>query len=488
MSELLHKLNSDTAILFTGGPCPASRSVLAGATNFICGGTARDHIIGIHDGFENLLENPVTRPISASDSVSYLVKLRREDVDPSRDRGGSLLRYSRKGHGLDKEKAKIVLTSLKNIGIRGLIGVGGDGSLLSLEVLDQVAKNEGAHLTVTAVPKSIDDDTLPWGKCFGATTFAEASATRASELAMDAQGTGNRFYILALQGRSVGKALVRTICRMSAAACAEPLFFLIPEHLREGAEVNESQLIPADVIVNRIVLFLLSVKLQGKTYGVLLVAEGIADLIDPTGISELSKVKRDDRGRLPLSKIKVASMLTRLAIKRLKQLRVSDIPNFTPINQNASYSMRGSNPVREDLALGAKLGSYAARVCIDGKSGHMVACLGSGKMCAIPFSALVNYGKKGKFSTLYTPTNAVDITSWDYSMAAYRTSRHRVGTNDLDYFGEDFARMTKLTPSEFRRQFIRAARWGDFLNIAGRGDSPVNYLNEETYRKLSELH
>lgn len=176
-----------------GGDCPGLNAVIRAVSK----AAARRgwETIGFLGGYEGIVERQFLR-------LDY------KALGPLLVRGGTVLgtsnrgRFSAKvGHGesrgIDPELAEGVKESLKELGIRGLVGIGGDGSLTIAQQLFEQG------VPIVAVPKTIDNDLEGTDQTFGFDT-AVACATDALDRLHTTAESHNRVMVLEVMGRYAG--------------------------------------------------------------------------------------------------------------------------------------------------------------------------------------------------------------------------------------------------------------------------------------------
>jgi ATP-dependent phosphofructokinase / diphosphate-dependent phosphofructokinase len=181
-------------ILTSGGDCPGLNAVLRAAA--LAAESHRLELLGIHEGFEGLLP-PVSHTIldrAATDGIMAL--------------GGTILgtvnrgRFNRRvgATGRQAIPAEVVgqaRRTLEELGIGGLIVVGGDGSLSTALQLHH------AGIPVVGVPKTIDNDLDATSTTFGFDSAVECVADSIDRLRATAS-SHKRVMILEVMGRHTG--------------------------------------------------------------------------------------------------------------------------------------------------------------------------------------------------------------------------------------------------------------------------------------------
>ncbi len=254
------------AILVGGGPAPGINGVIASATI-----EARNHglrVLGVYEGYRHLVKG----------DLSHVVELGIEDVSRLHFTGGSMLRTSRTNPAKDAESLRTCIRSLTMLGVRYLITIGGDDTTFGAT---RIAAETKGRIGVATVPKTIDND-LPLpdnAPTFGFETARAVGSAIVENLMEDAR-TASRWYLAVTMGRKSG-ALALGICKAAGATLA-----VIPEEFTGDR-------IALDDVVDTIVGAIVKRRTTGHDHGVAVVAEGVAERLDPAELS----VGRDRRAR-----------------------------------------------------------------------------------------------------------------------------------------------------------------------------------------------
>src|SRR5205085_3313122 len=129
-----NSISGRLALLVGGGPAPGINGVISAVTI-----EARNHgldVIGIQDGFQWLMK---------SDGKQHWRPLDIKDVKDHALRGGSILGTSRANPAKSKDDMARVLRSLHELGVAGLVTIGGDDTAFSAS---QVYKGAGGAIRV----------------------------------------------------------------------------------------------------------------------------------------------------------------------------------------------------------------------------------------------------------------------------------------------------------------------------------------------------
>ena len=199
-----------------------------------------------------------------------------------------------------------------------LISIGGDDTLKTANKfkLFQEKYNADKVIPVVHLPKTIDNDYHGIDFTFGFFTAVHFLATELRTLLHDAEAT--RSYFLAeTMGRSAGWL------SYGAAIAGEASLVISVEDVIAGYLVEESytdgngaektrKCMDMDRVVGRIVKTILARENEGKEYGVIVMAEGLAEYLP---FSYVEGVERDDHGHINISKVSLFS-ISRKPFKR----------------------------------------------------------------------------------------------------------------------------------------------------------------------------
>jgi ATP-dependent phosphofructokinase / diphosphate-dependent phosphofructokinase len=178
-------------ILTGGGDCPGLNAVIRAAVRTL----VREHgieAVGIQLGFEGLLTRSV-QPLTLESIRGILPK------------GGTLLRTTNRGNpfeypipgGGSEDRSRQLIDNIHELGIDGIIAIGGDGTLKIAQRLCDMG------IPMVAVPKTIDNDLAATDYTFGFHT-AVAVATEAVDRLHTTAESHDRVMILEVMGRNAG--------------------------------------------------------------------------------------------------------------------------------------------------------------------------------------------------------------------------------------------------------------------------------------------
>jgi 6-phosphofructokinase len=103
----------------------------------------------------------------------------------------------------------------------------------------------------------------------------------------------------------------------------------------------------------------------GRSDGVVVLAEGLIEILDPQDLGGLDHVERDEHGHLRLADVDIGDVLRREVTKGMKALGlVTSI-----VAKNVGYELRCADPIPFDMEYTRDLGYCAAQFLFDGGTG-----------------------------------------------------------------------------------------------------------------------
>jgi 6-phosphofructokinase len=375
--QSMRKRNLCVGILHSGGPAPGGNRVIAGAAKqFLDRGICS---LGFYNGYEWLEQ---IAPNKFKEGLHFL-NLTDPIVSSAIDVNALIIRTSRANPGKsiktiadfsDPEKIRKinnVLDVFEWLRIGALVSIGGDDTLKTANFIQKVAsRRNGNFMGVIHVPKTIDNDYkgIPW--TFGFFTAAEAAGRIVRGFYDDAKAT-NCVHIVELMGRKAGWYTA------AAAMFGRATYTIIPEDFI-GKDFDLSKL------VNDIVDIMIEREKQGKGYGVICVAEGIANLLSD---AEKQKLPEDRHGNINLSGAKIGEALSNMA-EAAYVARTGKSKSFKA--QRVGYETRQGPPNLYDALLTSQLGVGAFALIQEGRFGEMVTVRDNLEIDGIPFDDLID--------------------------------------------------------------------------------------------------
>jgi len=401
-------------IIVGGGPAPGINGVISSAT--IEAVNQGKKVIGIKGGFKPLFEG----------RTDCALPLTISDVSRIHTQGGSILRTSREYPDKVKEKFRVLMSTLKKLGINHLITVGGEGTLF---MANWIGRESRGDMSIVHVPKTIDNDIpLPGGaSTFGYQTARHLGVEIVQNIMEDAKTTG-RWYFITAMGRHAGHLALGI-----GKAAGTTITLIAEEFSEEKVSFKKVTDVLAGSIIKRLA--------YGIDHGVAVLAEGISEKFDYEELCDYEQVEKDETGRPRLSEIQLGRVLKNFVMNTLGCLGI----HTTIVDKNVGYELRAAAPIPYDLEYTRDLGYGAIRYLLKGGTGAMIV-LNNGHLRAIPFAEMVDY-PSGKIKI-----RTVDITSETYEVALKYMRRL---TRD-DFEGERLQRLADtvhLSPGEFVCRF-----------------------------------
>jgi 6-phosphofructokinase 1 len=302
------------AVLTSGGDAPGMNAAVRAAARV--GAEMGLDMIGVEDGYAGLLDGRFT-PLSI------------RTLDEASRRGGTVLGTARSKvfatpEGNEKAKAQIARQQL-----RGLLVIGGNGSLTGARTL--VSEN----LLVGGVPASIDNDLACTSMAIGVDT-AMNTIVEACDRIFDTATAHKRTFIVEVMGRDCG------YLAMTAGIAAGADAVLVRE-----TDKDESQIVDQVVTTMRRAYAATTEGGEAKRRVLVIKSEGVK--IDSARLKELV----DER----ISK---------------------EFPDVDSRVTVLGHVVRGGTPTAFDRLLGARLANAALRAIASGQSDFMAGWSGPG--------------------------------------------------------------------------------------------------------------
>ncbi|MEL7496671.1 MAG: 6-phosphofructokinase [Planctomycetota bacterium] len=410
------------AILFAGGPAPSANAVIsAAAASFLRAGV---EVIGIKHGYSSLIEYDPSEPLEEGKDYMMLTPpvLRR-----TRSMQGIMIGTARSNPGKhitcpadfdDTDKCapmERVCEGLASLGVDALISIGGDDTLKTankFKLHQQRNRTDKPLMPVVHLPKTIDNDYHGIDFTFGFFTAVDCLATEIRSLIYDAEAT-RAYFLTETMGRSAGWL------SYGAAIAGEASLVISVEDVNAGFLVEESytdsngetktrKCMDIERVCERIVKTMLAREAEGKEYGVIVIAEGLAEFLP---FSFVEGVTRDDHGHINISAV---------SLHKIMATAVSDKYTETTGAKRAvkglqlGYEARCAKPHAFDAMLGSQLGVGAFRALVEEKlNGVMVSVSGQLDLHYEPFENLVDP------ETLVTVVRYIDTDSDFHRLARF---------------------------------------------------------------------
>jgi ATP-dependent phosphofructokinase / diphosphate-dependent phosphofructokinase len=403
------------AILVGGGPAPGINGVIRSATIEAINNGLR--VIGIFDGFKWL----------ARGDNSKIRDLTIESVSRIHFEGGSILGTSRENPTKSPEKLRNVVQALQNMKVDFLITIGGDDTAFTASKIDE---ETGSEIEVAHVPKTIDNDLPLPGliSTFGYQTARHYGVQLVQNIMTDAHTT-SRWYFVVAMGRKAGHLA------LGIGKAASATVTVIAEEFGEG-------LIKLDHVCDVLEGAIIKRRALGRDDGVAVLAEGIAERLDPADLADLDEVERDDHGHIRIAEIPLGVILKNRVRQRLRARGI----NITIAEKNIGYELRCAPPIPYDCEYTQDLGHAAMRFLLSGDTGAMI-CIQSGQFVPLYLSDMLDR-QSGR-----TRVRMVDVNTEYYRVA--RKYQLRIDSSDFENprWLSRLARAGQLTLEEFTKRF-----------------------------------
>ena len=403
------------AILVGGGPAPGINSVIGAVT--IRAAVEGVEVVGIKDGFKWIMQG----------DISQTKELTIANVSRIHFRGGSYIGISRANPTKNDKHLENTVTSLLRLNVDKLITIGGDDTAYSALRVNKMA---AGRIKVVHVPKTIDNDLdLPHGiPTFGFQTARHIGVEVVKNLMVDAQTT-SRWYFVVTMGRKAGH-LALGIGKATGATLS-----LIPEEFPDK-EIKLGHVV--DILVGAIIKRLS----YGRSDGVVLLAEGLVEHLNPNDLEQLVDIERDAHDNIRIAEVNFGEILKMKVQQRLKEFGIKS----TIVAKNIGYELRCADPIPYDMEYTRDLGFSAAQFILDGGSGAMVS-IQAGRFVPLYFQDIIDP------ETNRTKVRMVDPSSESFYIARKYMLRLNQGDFDDPHELAKLAATAGLSIDEFKKQF-----------------------------------
>lgn len=388
------------AILFAGGPAPAANAVISNATvSFLRHGT---EVLGIRHGYSKLNDYAPDNPLVEGEdyylmSHSLLRRTRSSQgimIGTARTNPGRFV--SHPDHLDDPERSaplQRVYDGLRSLGVEALISIGGDDTLKTankIKMFQERLPADQPRLPVIHLPKTIDNDYFGIDFTFGFFTAVHTISEEIRNLIYDGEAA-RTYFVAETMGRSAGWLAY------GAAIAGEASLVLSVEDIHDQYEAQETtvnettgeqetrRIMNIDRVIRGIVKMMMVREKEGKNYGVIVLAEGLAEYLPS---SFLEGVPRDDHGHIAIGDIHMGRMFA----KRISEAYHQQTGRHRKVTGvQLGYESRCAKPHAFDIMLGSQLGVGAYRALVEeGLDGVLVSVFGQLQLHYVPFEQLVD--------------------------------------------------------------------------------------------------
>ena len=405
-------------ILVGGGPAPGINGVIYAAT--MEAHKNQREIFGIYDGFKHLMTGEAVGIPLLPETVAYI-----------HQEGGSILHTARANPTRSEETLRRSVEALLQAGITSLVSIGGDDTAYSASRVAQYAQESmGVHLSSVHVPKTIDND-LPLPEdlpTFGFETARALGAQLAMNLKRDA-ATNLHWFLVLTMGRKAGHLA------LGIGSSAVATLTLIPEEWA-GREIRLQEVV--DILATSVLLRML----EGKPYGVAILAEGILENLSREDLKSLDHVERDEHGHIRLAEVNFLDILKRNLDQELAGMQV----HMRFVKHVLGYELRCAPPCAYDVEYTRTLGEAAIDFLLRGGTNAIIT-VQHNQVVPIPYDEMINP------ETGRTDVRLVDTSSYRYqSSYKFMTRLKPIHATDEALF-ERLAALTNLSAGAFIERF-----------------------------------
>ena len=410
-------------ILFAGGPAPAANAVISTAANSFM--RAGIEVYGILYGYSGLIEYTPDKPL---EEEKHYRKFTPQILKRSRNSQGILIGTARSNPGKNiaapahLEDATLsaplrrVYEGLCSLGIDALISIGGDDTLKTANKFKMYQDRLPAgskKIPVVHLPKTIDNDYMGIDFTFGYFTAVETLAAEIRNLLADAEASKS-YFLTETMGRSAGWLSYGAAIAGEASLVISVEDIIGSYRLKETVanpktgEQETRDIMDVDRVVGRIVKTMVAREEEGKQFGVIVMAEGLAEMLPQ---KYLEGIPRDEHNHISISHVNLGRMFSKLVSEAFKK-QTGRGRKITGLQ--LGYESRCARPHAFDVMLGSQLGVGAYRALVEEKlNGVMVSVVGQLQLHYVPFEKLIDP------QTLVTVVRYIETSSDFHRLARF---------------------------------------------------------------------
>jgi len=383
------------AVLFAGGPAPAANAVISTcAASFLKNDV---DVVGILHGYSNLVEFDEARALRRGKDY---IEIDFRTLKRTRNSQGIMIGTARTNPGKQISSPedfrddncvaplKAVYEGLCSLEVDALVSIGGDDTLKTankFKLYQDGLPSGSKRIPVVHLPKTIDNDYRGIDFTFGYFTAVETLASELRNLIYDAEA-GRSYFLAETMGRSAGWLAY------GAAIAGEASLVLSVEDIQDdfaaeetGADGQPRKIMNLDRVIKYMVEAMLVREERGKEFGVIVLAEGLAELLPN---EHLQGIKRDAHNHIAISDVDLGRKFAKWVTAEYKRQTGRD-RKVTGLQ--LGYESRCAKPHAFDVMLGSQLGVGAYRALVEeGRDGVMVSVSGQLDLHYVPFEELVD--------------------------------------------------------------------------------------------------
>jgi len=443
-------------VVFSGGQASGGHNVICGLLDALIQYHRDSELIGFLGGPSGILENKT-------------VCLNKANVDPYKNTGGFDLIGSGRTKIETPEQFDQALHTLQAQKLDALVIIGGDDSNTNGALLANLLIQKKMACQVIGVPKTIDGDLKNEyiEVSFGFDTASKLYAELMGNLERDCLSAKKYTHFVRIMGRSASHLV------LEATLLARPNLALISEEIKRTKQTLKSLVSDiADLVEMR--------SKKGKTYGVIVIPEGLIESIDEMGllIEELNELlakmdsekvvgqlsasrldlfhslpqmiqdqllmDRDPHGNVNVSIIETEKMLIEMVKAELKRRNFKG--KFNPLAHFFGYEGRSCYPSYFDAEYGYALGLGACALIVQKLTGYIVGFKNlthkplDWELKAVPLVSLMDIEKRKGVNKPVIKKQLVDLTGERFKKYSLFRSKdrqedHYLFPGPMQYFG-----------------------------------------------------
>lgn len=385
-------------VVLSGGPAPGGHNVIAGVFDALKAANPESRLFGFLNGPAGVIKGKY-RELTA------------EIIDAYRNTGGFNMIMTGRDKIEKPEELEACRRNFEQMGLDGLVIIGGDDSNTNAAVLAEYLRMVGSSTCIIGVPKTIDGDMKNEiiETSFGFDTAVKVYGELIGNIERDAASAVKYWHFIRLMGRAASHVT------LECALLTHPNIALISEEVQaKGTTLEQIVDYITDVVIKR--------AQAGKNYGVVLVPEGLVEFIDDIKslIDELSAIlgaeetyilglpdhservqylnsrlsdhsarvygslpqdiqqvllRRDSHGNVPLSQVETERLLIDLVSDRIRLLQSrgeAKEVKFSPLSHFLGYEGRCAAPSNFDADYAYTLGYAATQLIRANLTGYTV--------------------------------------------------------------------------------------------------------------------
>ena len=272
-TEACEKRN--VGVILSGGQAPGGHNVIAGLYDALKQSNPESKLYGFLGGPSGIIEG---KYIEFTDEI----------IDAYRNTGGSDIIGSGRTKLETEEQFQSSLKVCQNLGIKGVVIIGGDDSNTNAALLAEWFVKNNTGIQVIGCPKTIDGDLKndQIEISFGFDTATKTYAELIGNILRDANSAKKYWHFVKLMGRSA------THVGLEVALQTQPNITLISEEVEEK-KMSLKQIVDymSDIVAKRAA--------KGKNFGIALIPEGLIEFIPEfksmiANLNDLLAVLEDD--------------------------------------------------------------------------------------------------------------------------------------------------------------------------------------------------